>query len=49
MLVKNVRYVSLTFIVRHLISFSCPRYGVYIRQAFKLLRVVAYKRVEIVN
>ena len=40
---------QLTFILRHLISFSCPGYGVYIRQVFKLLRVVAYERVWIVN
>jgi len=37
--------VALTFIVRRLISSSCPGYGVYIRQVFKLLRVVAYKHV----
>ena len=42
-------YSKLTFILQHLISFSCPGYGVYIRQVFKLLRVVAYERVWIVN
>ena len=36
-------YLQLTFILRHLISFSCPRYGVYIGQPFKLC-MVAYKR-----
>ena len=36
---------DLTFILRHLIWFSCRRYGVYIGQHFKLLRVVAYRRV----
>jgi hypothetical protein len=37
--------LDLTFILLHLISFSCPRYGVYIKQHFKLLRVVACRRV----
>jgi len=37
--------LCLTFIVRPLISFSCPGYGIYIRKVFKLLRVVAYERV----
>jgi len=38
------KHFYLTFIIRHLIYFSCPWYGVYIRQPFKSLHVVAYKR-----